>query len=846
MLGLQFALAARYLWGRKLRTFLTTLAIVFGVLVIFGMNILVPTMLKAFQANIMAASGQVDVTITLKTGEAFQRNVLNKIKTVPGIRVIAGSLSRTVNIPEGFYGKAKVTALNLTGIDPRAATDLRSYPIKQGRFLRGGDADAAVITTSLADNLGLRLGDELNLPTTSGDVDLLIVGLLPARALPGNEEVLVTLLEAQKLLDLPDRINTIEINLDTTDTAERDAIQKDIQDMLGSNYTLGGLSSGTEIWASIKVAQTATNLMGVLALFMGGFIIFNTFRTIVAERRHDIGMLRAIGASRSTILGLILAEGTLQGIFGTAVGMGLGYLLGAGLTRLMAPMLYQFIHIEMAAPLVSSGLIGVTLALGIGVTLLAGFIPAVRASRITPMEALRPSIADVVRRTSVLGGVLGVTLIVLAVLGLISGNNNYIFLGSMFFLLGLILAAPMLVHPVASVLSALIASIYARDGTGILAQSNLTRQPTRAAVTASATMIGLAIIVAMGGMIMSLSGNFMDILQRSLGSDYLVMPPSVAVWRSNVGADRDLAERLHAVPGVAVVSTMRYASTQANSKALSLLGIDPVAFPQVSSLTFQQGDPRTAFQALANERALIANGVFAAQAGLKVGEVVQLSTPTGAKPYRIVAVAGDYLNAKLLTAYVSQENLSKDFRKDEDIFIQLNLAPGADPAVVEPRLKKILEDYPQFKLISGKSYFEENKQIFESVFFFYFVLLAVLSVPSLIAMLNTLAIGVIERTREIGMLRAIGATRRQVRRMVVVESLLLAAIGTGLGLLAGLYLGYVMVLGLSVGGYPVTYSFPYAGLLAAVAAGLLFGVLAALIPARQAAQMEIVRALRYE
>jgi putative ABC transport system permease protein len=161
-------------------------------------------------------------------------------------------------------------------------------------------------------------------------------------------------------------------------------------------------------------------------------------------------------------------------------------------------------------------------------------------------------------------------------------------------------------------------------------------------------------------------------------------------------------------------------------------------------------------------------------------------------------------------------------------------------------MKAVLEDYPQFKLVSGKAYFEENKKLFNAAFSIWYALLAVLAVPSLIALLNTLAIGVIERTREIGMLRAVGATRGQVRRTVIIEALLLAAIGTAFGLLGGLYLGYVMVLGLSVSGFSVQYEFPYAGLLAATAIGLLFGVLAALVPARQAARMDILRALHYE
>jgi putative ABC transport system permease protein len=291
---------------------------------------------------------------------------------------------------------------------------------------------------------------------------------------------------------------------------------------------------------------------------------------------------------------------------------------------------------------------------------------------------------------------------------------------------------------------------------------------------------------------------------------------------------------------------MRFAAATINGKTVSLLGIDPAAYQQVASLTFQEGDSQTAFQEMAGGRVLIANGVLASQLQLKVGDFVQLATPRGMQSYRIAAVAGDYLNAKVMTAYISQDNLQKDFRKSEDILYQLNINPGADPAQVEVSLERMLEDYPQFNLVSGRKYFEENKEIFNSIFVFYGVLLALMSAPSLIAMLNTLSIGVIERTREIGMLRAIGASQKQVRRMVLAESLLLAAIGTTFGLAAGLYLGYVMVLGLSSGGFPIAYVFPVQGLLAGIVTGLGFGVLAALLPARQAAGIEIVDALHYE
>jgi putative ABC transport system permease protein len=855
-MNFQLSLAARYLWGRKLRSFLTTLAIVIGVMVIFGMGILLPTMMNAFQKNLLAISGQVDVTITHKTGEAFSDSVLNKVKTVEGISAIAGSISRPMNLPAHFYGRdSTVTGLTLTGIDPVAAPTLRDYPLTEGRFLKPGDGHVAVITTSLADALGLKLGDTLRIPTTEGVAKLTIVGLRPGHPSLGNEEVLVTLTEAQKLLDMTGLINVIEANLATKDTAAREAIVQQIQAQLGKNYVLNALTNESELFGALQTGQAAFNLLGFLTLFMGGFIIFNTFRTIVAERRHDIGMLRAIGASRGTIIGLILTEGLVQGIVGTAVGLALGYLLGAAVIALTGGAMQQFLNYKMSAPLVEPGLIIVSIVLGVGVTLFAGLLPALSASRVTPIEVLRPSLGETAQRISRIGTIAGAVMVVIALVGLFTGNFVLVALGGLLFLAGLVLVAPALVRPIANVFSLLLALIFAREGTGELAQGNITRQPSRSAITASATMIGLAIVVGAGGLMYSLSDSIVGMFQKSMSSDYLLVPPSVALWKGDVGASQSLSNKIRSVPGVGTVSTMRFAQSEIPTSGargtgeiqISVLGIDPATFTEVSGMDFQKGDPQQAYAALSEGRTIIVNGILAAQAGLNLGDTVTLSTPQGQQDYRIVAIAGDVLNMKINTAYISQANMRADFNKTEDIFYQINLAQGADQAAVDERLKTIVADYPQFRLIATRQYLDEFSQQYSVIFAGIYVLLAVLSLPSLIAILNTLAIGVIERTREIGMLRAIGAARGQVRRMVIAEALLLAAIGTAFGLLAGLYLGYVMVQGLSASGiFKMQYSFPFVALLAATAAGLIFGVLAALFPARQAARMEIIKALRYE
>lgn len=847
-MGIQFTLAARYLWGRKLRTFLTTIAVIFGVLVIFGMNILLPTVLVAFQSGILNASGQVDVLITDKSGQTFAPREMNPIESISGVQAVSGSLERAINIPADYYHTGSVGAVTLIGIDPKDAQAVRDYPLQAGRFLQATDTNVAVITAALADELQLKVGDDISLPVVQGTVKLKVVGIRAAQTTPGNEPVLVTLSEAQKLLNTPNRINSIEVKLNTLDSAKRDAISAAIANTLGSNYQLGGLASGSELLGSLQTAQQAFDLFGFLALFMGGFIIFNTFRTVVAERRHDIGMLRAIGAERRTIIGLFVVEGLLQGIFGTAIGMGLGYLMGVGLSGAMSAAMAQYIHVQVGGPIVEPVLVVVTLFLGVGVTLVSGLLPAISASRVAPLEALRPSTVEVenLRRVSK-ATIAGIVLMVIAGVGLFVPNVGVVALGGLSFLIGLVLLAPALVKPIALVFGRMIAFVFAREGTGTLAQGNLTRQPSRAAITASATMIGLAIIVATVGLISSLTVGINVVLEKSLGSDYLLVPPSIGVWSSDVGADENLADRLRGVYGVKAVSTERFVSTNLNDKAINLLGIVPQDFVQVSGLNFSEGDPQTAYAALDNGRGIILNGIAAAQFKVHAGDNVRLSSPEGEQVYRVVAIANDMLNTKIETAYISQTNMKRDFHKTEDVFLQIDLVPGVDAAQVEPRLREIVARYPQFKLFSGKAYIAQTQQLYMVSFGLLYVLLGILAIPSLIAILNTLAIGVIERTREIGMLRAIGATRRQVRRTILAEAILLAAIGTAFGLLAGLYLGYVMVLGLGASGlYPIAYSFPFAGALAAVAVGLLFGVIAALIPARQAAQMDIIHALQYE
>jgi putative ABC transport system permease protein len=851
-MSLQFTLAMRYLRGRKLRTVLTTLAIMFGVLVIFGFNTVLPAMLEAFEANALAMAGQTDVTIVDKIGSAFSADVVDKVAAVEGVRAISGSLQRVIGLPANYFDRDPAipdaaSALALVGIDPEGARTVRGYQVRQGRFLEEDDTTAAVIAESLAETAGVSLNGTLSLPTPAGLVDFTVVGILPQRLMPGNEEVLVPLAEAQTLLDAAGQVNVIDANFDTTNEDRRAEILSQIEGTVGPAFTVGALPSGSQLATNLRVGQLIFTLLGVLALLMGGFIIFNTFRTVVAERRRDIGMLRAVGANRRTISGVVLTEGAIQGAIGTALGLIFGYFLGALIVQGMAPMLAQYVNLRISTPAVDPVLVAVAVLLGMGITLLAAWIPARAAARVTPLEALRPPVARIsLRRMAGFGFWAGVILIGAAIAALVSGNVGLLALGAVLFTVGLVLVAPALIQPVAALFGKLAALIFARNGTAQLAEGNLSRQPGRAAVTASTTMIALAILLMAATFISSIYAGFEKVLRESLGSDFLLVPPAIALWGTDVGSAPELADELRAVDGVEVVSSLRYAQSLVNDVAVSVLGIRPEDYTRTSGLAFSQGDPEAAYRGMESGRGVLLNGIGATTIGANLGDTITLQTATGEQSYEVVGVATDYLNAKIATAYMSQQNLASDFGVTEDVFLQVNLSPGADKAAAAASFKQMLRMYPQYKLVEGQAYYEENMAIFQVAFLGLYAMMLFLAIPSLIAMVNTLAIGVIERTREIGMLRAVGSTRGQVRTIILAEALILAAIGTALGMLAGLYLGYLGVQAVDAVGYPIFYSFPVSGILAGIAIGLLFGALAAIIPARQASRMDVVAALRYE
>ena len=836
-------LAWRYLIGRGVRSLLTTLAVALGVMLTFGLNGITPALEAAFTRGLLSSAGQIDLTVTDAYNQSFQASVADRVAAVSGVAAVSPEVQRTAPLPGSTDpGPDDVTQLTVIGIDPDRAARVRDFPLAGGRMLSVGDGFAMVLPGDLATRLGVGVGDPLVLPSALGTARFTVVGLLDTPSVPGESQVFVPLRTAQQLFSLGGRLTVLQAAF-TTD-ADREATEQAVARALGPDFELGGLSSQTGLIASLQVANYAFLMFGVFALATAGFIILNSFRTVVAERRRDIGMLRAIGTRRRTIVTMFALQALLQGILGTALGIALGWAMATGLFAALQPMVSSMLHLDLGQPVFTPAVWAMSVGLGVGVTLAATLVPARAAGRVTPLEAMRPQLGEVYQRRAGARAWIGLGLIVASVFGLTSGGSGLVGLGGVVFLVGIALVAPAIVVPVADAVGRPLELVFPREGA--IARSNLQRNPGRSAITVTAMMLGLAAIVAMITVIASIFAGFYRYLDRSMSADYLLIPQSIVLGQGNVAAGPRLAQQVGDVPGVRAVSTIRVSQGKVAGSEVQVLGIDPERYLDVASFDWNSGSTDQAVRQLATGRWMIANGIYAAQHSLTVGEQVQIATPNGPRTYYLAGIGNDYLNAKLSTLYTSQANLARDFNVTADLMVMANRELTADPAQVTERLQRLVADYPAFRLYESATWKTEQTNTFNSTLVIFDVLIAALAIPSLLALMNTLAISVLSRRREIGMLRAIGSTRRQIRRMVMAESLLLSLIGTALGLVAGLWLGYALVAAMSAIGWQMPYAFPWDGLLVTVVVGLGFGLLAAVGPSRQAARMEVVEALRQE
>jgi putative ABC transport system permease protein len=832
----------RYLNGRKLRTALTTLAIVFGVGLIFAINLVLPSALSAFKQNMSNLTG-ADLTVTSVSGESFApETVLPAIRSVEHVQAVTGILRRSFSLPNlSGSGLGSTTQITLVGIDPETAQSVRQYPVSEGRFLEAGDTGAAMLPAAIADVApDLGVGTTFPLITAGGLKIFTVVGLLAEEASASGPEIYVSLSDAQSAFNQRGLINTADISI--APGADREAVSAAIQAALGSSFQFSARDP-SGILSAMEIGYAIFDLLGALALFLGAFLIFNTFRTVIIERRHDIGMLRAIGATRRQIMQMIMVESLVQGAVGVLIGLLLGLVLAGGVTTLANQFWMTYMNRGPLSLQFNWAAVGIAAVLGMGTALLAGYLPARTAGKTSPLEGLRPAAVSSVQHAARWSLIIGGVMVALALVLLLTGSKGAVG-GAVLFLIGMLIAAPGLVIPVARLLSPLLSLWFAREGD--LARGNLVRQPGRAAITGSTLMIGLAVFILMAALVLSFNDLLVNLANANFSSDMLLVPQSIAVYDNVVGADEGLADQVRALPEVETVGTLRYAAGVSSGESVQVLGVDPATYPRVASLDFSEGEAHSAFAELSGGRNAIVTSLALTSLGVQMGETFVLETAAGPQTYRVVGVGNDILTFKISAIFISQANMAADFNKTEDIMLLVNLRPDADPAAALASVQAITQAYPQFTPRLTGEYRDELIETSASAFGSFYVIALLILIPAALGLLNTLTINILERTREIGVIRAVGGSRPQVRRMVTAEALLLGVFGAAMGILAGVAMSYGFILAFGTIGWSMPYTFPVLGIIAALVIAVTLALLASILPARSAAKLDIIRALQYE
>jgi putative ABC transport system permease protein len=849
----ELPLAINYLKGRPIRTIMTALSITIGVMMMFGLNGMAAPFQDLFISSTQSMTlSNVDLYLTRRDGSFFRQEIVQQVGAVDGVAATAPMIARAVAVPPERYftpDGREISSIQVFGLDPGVRDETFNIVTAGGRRLTAGrlllpsDDHAVLISEEFAAGLGIGVGELVRLPGAGGWLNFQVVGLLDDPGLMlGSQQVFMPIAAAQDLLNTPNRINTVMGRYE--EGRDGRVIDAAVRSMFGTGYELSPLEGGADVWAALlEFMNVIFTMFGLLALAMAGLIMFNTFRTSVVERRRDIGMLRAVGAKRGVVMRTILYEGLILAGLGTLVGILLGYAFAYGAKAGLGSIFDTLLGRPLGSPRFTPYTYIVSVLFGLGVPLVSVLLPARGASDITPLEAMRPTSIDqeaALKRSRL---IIGLISLVLGIAGLLSGVFQLMAPGILIFLLALGLLGPLLITPITDTFSRVLVLVFGQEG-GIAA-GNIARQPRRAAITASSLMVSLAILIGLGGMLASTYGGALRFLDASFRSDYILMP-SLVVTNDTVGAGPELAETVKRIRGVAEITTLRQIDVlDADGVGVRLVGIDPSDYARIAGLSFVEGD-ESAYEQVEGGRAVIINGRFASQFGTDVGDTLTLEGDHGLVPVAVAAIGLDYINIKLPTIYMQQTALTREYGLRNDVFLLVNSEPGADLEQLEEDLQAATRAYPGFGVISRENLRASQEKVARSGTIGMNIVLSLLATPALLGLANALGINVIERTREIGMLRAVGAKRRQIRRMVIAESLLLCLMGIALGVISGILLSYVMTGVLEFAGMHIPYDFPGVGVLTAIAAGLICGILAALIPARRASDLEIVAALAYE
>jgi len=826
---------------KKTRYALTTIGIILGVAVILGISVTNLSTVAAFKDTIDSITGKADILINPPTTAGFSDKLLARVRQTKGVEIANPGIARSSQV----LNRKHKPALEIVGIDPAVDRQLRDYTVDLGRFLKSNDKNVLLLGGSFADEHGLKLNDQVVLVTNKGKRRFKIIGLLAgagAGRFVGGDVAFMPLKTAQSEFNLKGRLSYIDAKIGPRTHAK--TVKRRLRRKLGADIIIEEPEKRVEaVSQSLKSLRVGLSFFSAIALFVGGFLIFNTFSMVLVERTVEFGMLRSIGATRAQISRLVLVEASLIGVGGSAFGVALGLGLAKGLLYFMSSTVNMKIAV-FKVPLLGLAL---SIAIGIIISVIAALQPALAAGRISPLQAIRTETRSTQSRLSL--RLTAAALLALIAGGVVSLAPNLLGqvpgslvnqAGALLLLLGSALLTPALVKPTAVLLgrpARLFAGIEGR-----LATDNLGRSRGRTAATVSAVMISLAMLISVGGMTTSFKESVNKWVDRSLGADIFISgQPSDLSFKQN------LTNKISRVPGVKLVSPVRFFRVRSGNDWFMWRAIEVKTFKKMATLQFTKGNKKSAWGRLEKKDNVFVSTVLANRLHLKVGDKLSVKTNHGNQKFKVAAVTIDFGGDTGDVIIGSRAAMKKYFDLTDVSAFRVKIKAGVEPKTVSKRIKRRFKRRYNF-LIQDNQEFKSriNRQITASFAAFNIIILIAVIVAA-IGIINTLMMNIMQRRREIGVLRAIGAGKRQIKIMIIAEAAITGVMGFILGLSLGVYLSLTMVNGMhTLTGYEINYIFPWSTALISGGIAVVFSTAAAVIPARVAANTNIVEAVQYE